>query len=169
MNKYILIALILISSLVSATNKNNHFNLITSENRTLEVDKIKNGLKFKNFNNKLVVIVFFGHNCPPCIHEMPILNKLSMDLQDDLKIIGLEVQGMSKKELTTYKNLKKINYDVVSGLESLNFIKYIEQEVKWNGSIPFTIFFNRKGEAKYAKAGTITYKQFKIILKKIDK
>ena len=38
---------------------------------------------------------------------MPILTKLSKELKDELKIIGIEVQGMSLKELVAYKDLKK--------------------------------------------------------------
>lgn len=169
MNKYILISLLIINNLLFAVEKNYDFKFVTSDNKILEIEKIKNGLNFKNLNNKLVVVVFFGHNCPPCIHEMPILTKLAKELKDDLEIIGLEVQGMNKKELVTYKDLKKIGYTLVSGLDNYDFIEYIQKEVSWRGNIPFTIMFNREGEAKYVKTGVIPYDKFKIMLKKIDK
>jgi len=58
------------------------------------------------------------------------------------------------KELQDFiKSGKKINYDLVSSKEAGEFINYIAQRARWQGSIPFLIILDKKGRVADIIAG----------------
>ncbi|MCT4508301.1 MAG: TlpA family protein disulfide reductase [Tepidibacter sp.] len=106
--------------------------------KDLEGNEITNEI-FKE--NDLTVINIWGTECPPCIEEIPELQKLQDEVKDKkVKVIGVvgdkDIEA-AKKILST----KKANYTNIIPDENL------EKEVVYNFDyIPATIFVNSKGE-----------------------
>ena len=145
----------------SASNRNNKgeketlsFTLNTIEGKTLNVTTIDNGLRFEEFKEKAIFLIFFGYRCPPCVREMPILIELTKKYKD-LAIVAIEVQGYDNQELTAYGKRKGINYNLISSDGSMDFISYIQQKANWHGSIPFLLGLDTKGSVSIVHTGGI--------------
>jgi len=140
----------------------------TIDSQTLHIKDMPNGLKFEEFKNKAVLIVFFGHKCPPCLREIPRLNKLASK-HKNLEIVAFEVQGLSEDELKGFVKEQGIKYHVVEGLKYMDFISYIQYRAQWQGAIPYLIALNKKGEVQFAQVGGLFDKELEYIYKEITK
>lgn len=60
---------------------------------------------------------------------------------------GKDALNPSIQELQKFiKSNKKLNYDIVSSLDSNGFIDYVMQRTKWYGAIPFLLVLDQKGK-----------------------
>lgn len=130
------------------------FTLNTIDGKTLNITEIDNGLRFEEFKDKAIFVIFFGYRCPPCVKEMPILIELTKKYKD-LEIVAIEVQGYDNEELKAYGKRKGINYNLISSDEHMDFISYIQQKANWHGSIPFLLGLNSKGIVSIVHTGGI--------------
>ena len=127
------------------------FNLKTSEGKTIKVTAdVKNGWKFEGYEDKVVLLDFFGTWCPPCKAEIPHLNNIREKVKDNFEIIGVEVgtrSGMPTpaNELNQFIKDYKIKYPVTTAGDN-NMLFGAVSELNPNGSIPFMVMFNKKGE-----------------------
>jgi thiol-disulfide isomerase/thioredoxin len=128
-----------------------------------------NGLKFEELKDKAVLVVFFGYKCPPCLREIPRLNKLASKHKEDLEIVAFEVQGLSGDDLREFVKEKNIQYNVIEGLKYMEFISYIQYRAQWQGAIPYLIALNKKGEVEFAQVGGLFDKELEYIYKEITK
>ncbi len=113
------------------------------------------GLKIAGMEGKVVFLEFFGHNCPPCLASIPHLIDMQKKHKDKLAVIGVEVQGFTNDQLKTFAKMKKINYTVVPGSREHLFVSYIAQRAQWQGSIPFLLALDTKGEVQFIQAGML--------------
>ena len=127
------------------------FNLKTSTGKLIEVTAdVKNGWKFKGYENKVILLDFFATWCPPCKAEIPHLNTIRKDLKKDLEIIGIDI-GQRDGSITDNLELAqfiedfKIKYPVTSGVANSSLFRAVSS-LNPGGSIPFMILFNKKGE-----------------------
>lgn len=127
------------------------FNLTTSDGKNIKITAdIKKGWKFEGYENKVVLLDFFGTWCPPCKAEIPHLNNIREKLKKDFEIIGIDVGPRgggvtSKSELNQFIKEFNIKYPITSGKEN-NMLFGAVSELNPSGSIPFMILFNKKGE-----------------------
>jgi len=128
------------------------FTLKTIDNKIFHFVEIPNGFKIKELEGKNIFLVFFGHQCPPCLREIPRLIEMQKE-HKDLAIIAIEVQGLSTQQLQEFVKAKGINYNVISMGSSMRFINYIQAKAGWNGSIPFLITFNKEGKVVIIHTG----------------
>jgi len=136
------------------------FTLTTLEGKTIHIDETEGGLSFKEFKDKVVLVLFFGHRCPPCLREIPVLVELTKKGHKDLEILAVEVQGLSEEQLKTFKEMKGINYNLVANTGTSNFVNYIAKQANWSGAIPFLIGFDKKSVVKVVHAGGLGEKDF---------
>jgi thiol-disulfide isomerase/thioredoxin len=188
MNK-IIISLLTISLFFGCNNKNDNkntqvqqksqeikknkkevikFTLTTVDNKTFHLIEIPNGFEIKELKDKVVFLIFFGHQCPPCLREIPRLIEIKKE-HKDLEIIAIEVQGLSTQELKKFKKSKGINYNLISMGSSMNFINYIQAKAGWNGSIPFLISFNKKGKVAIIQVGGLLKKHLEQVYTQTNK
>ncbi|BCD60931.1 MULTISPECIES: TlpA disulfide reductase family protein [unclassified Nitratiruptor] len=124
------------------------FTLTTVENKKIHIRVKPEGIEVKEYPQKVIILDFFGKHCPPCRAEIPILGKLQSAKKSKLQIIGLHVQ-----ELLTMDDIKElrtmgINYPIVdytANEENRNFVGFMAQLTRWQGSIPFMLFFDKNG------------------------
>lgn len=70
----------------------------------------------KDTKGKVVVLEYWGVNCPPCIASLPHLAKMDKKFRDDgLIIIGAESQGSSAEQMEPLLKKAKVEYTIVEG------------------------------------------------------
>ncbi|VAY86786.1 PUTATIVE LIPOPROTEIN THIREDOXIN [hydrothermal vent metagenome] len=125
------------------------FNLITTNNETIQVQAIDQGLVFKGYEGKVILLNLFGTWCPPCKAEIPHLNNIKNALTDEFEVIGIDV-GLRSGGLTPMDTIKSfitqfnIQYPITSRGDNMKLQNYL-RSLNASGSIPFMILFDQKG------------------------
>ena len=66
------------------------FNLTTTDGKNINFTSTKEGLDFKDYKGKKVILVdFFATWCAPCIKGIPVLKSLKEKYKDDFEIISV--------------------------------------------------------------------------------
>ena len=153
MKKLLLLCFMVVSMIAAQGAKNfqKNFTLTTVDNTKIEVTVNHDGLKVKNYPNRVIIIDFFGKHCPPCLAEIPLLGRLQTEMAKKLQIIGLHVQEpLSMQDIKSLRE-RGIDYPIVdymSDPQNKAFVEFMAQLTNWGGSIPFMLFFDKNG--KYA-------------------
>nr|WP_226895518.1 TlpA disulfide reductase family protein [Luteolibacter marinus] len=72
----------------------------------------------KDTKGKVVVLEYWGVNCPPCIASLPHLAEMDREHRDDgLVIIGAECQMSTKDQMKPLLEKAKVDYTIVEGAE----------------------------------------------------
>ena len=139
-----LIIFIVIGCSSPSENTEAPFILTTLDKQEIHIEEEGKALHFREFSNQPTLLVLFGHDCPPCLHEIPALVQFKKAHQD-INLMAIEVQNMDKKALKSFAKDKDINYSLLRREENSGFLKYIANKASWNGAIPFMIAFDKKG------------------------
>lgn len=152
-----------------STSSTSLFTLTTIAGKELHIDEAVGGLTVQEYKDKVVLLILFGHRCPPCLAEIPALKALTDKGHKDLEIIALEVQGQAQTQLKAFKKRMGINYHLVTGKDNYDFINYIAEKANWSGSIPFLLGFNKQSEVKVVHMGGVSADQFDNIYETLSK
>lgn len=149
----------------------NIFELTTITGDTLHVDEAKNGIVFQEHKGKVVFFIFFGYQCPPCLAEIPAIQRIVKEKGDKLEVIAMEVQRLPEEQLKIFAESKKLNYTVLSGeyTDNSKFISYIAERAQWSGAIPFMVGIKPSGEVGMVHVGGIGYEDFNNIFNELSK
>jgi len=172
MKKLLLLALMSFSFLHAAdapSQKKSSIELTDIHGKHYTVEGTKEGLKISGMEGKVVFLEFFGHKCPPCLASIPHLIDLQKKHQGKLAILGVEVQGLSNEQLKTFASEKGINYPVISGEQERLFVSYIAQRAQWQGSIPFLLVLDKKGDVQFIQAGMLPESALENVFQKLDR
>ena len=170
MVKKLLLALLLIASFLSAKEANNlTFKLKTIDGKTLAVEGTKNGLKFKDFKNKIVLLEFWGTHCPPCLFSIPHYIDLTKKYKDKIAMVAIEVQMTPKEQLQEFVKAKGINYNVLAQRENMDFVRYVATRAQWRGAIPYLLIFGKNGEVATIQRGMVSEEYIQNVIKQLDK
>lgn len=144
--------------------------LVTTNKKTLTINKTKAGLDIASFKGKPFFIILFGNKCAACISEIPKLNKLVLKYSKNINIIGIETQGLTNKLLTLFKKKYKLNYQVVAGLNHANFVKYLANRVGYPKVIPLPLLisFDKNAELQSADEGGLDIDDFESLIRKLS-
>ncbi len=75
-------------------------------------------LSSKELKDKVVVLEYWGVNCPPCVASLPHLAEMEREHREDgLVIIGAECQGSTKDQIKPLLEKSKVEYTIVEGAE----------------------------------------------------
>jgi thiol-disulfide isomerase/thioredoxin len=127
------------------------FNLTTSTGTKITITAdVEKGWKFEGFDNKVILLDFFGTWCPPCKAEIPHLNNIRKKLKNDFEIIAIDVGQRGGgdtpiNELNQFIKDYEIKYPIAVGNENKMLFSAIS-ELNPAGSIPFMVLFNKKGQ-----------------------
>lgn len=125
------------SSVVSTTT------ITTTTGQVIQVDKTTNGLIFKGYENKIVLLEVYGDTCPHCIAAIPEYNKLQAKYPNDVTIIALESYG-------TLTNASQQNYLTVPKANSAELPSFIKDLTGYNQeAVPFLMILARDGSITY--------------------
>ncbi|WP_207534739.1 TlpA family protein disulfide reductase [Desertivirga arenae] len=125
----------------------------------LEVS-FKNGrneiVRLSDLKGKVVFINFWATWCPPCIAEMPTINRLSARLSENSSIIFLmvDVDGNYKKA-QKFMVRKNFNLPVYTADSSI-------PEEMLDGSIPSTVILDKSGNLVFKHTGAGDFSSKKV-------
>ena len=154
-------------SLVANTAKNKPFEkefvsktfkLTTLKDKTIELTTTDDGINFKDYKNKKVILLnVFATWCPPCIKEIPTLLELKDKYKDDFEIISvLFEKDKTKEEILEFVKKYKINYPITMGEENFRLAKDLNDIQK----IPEMFLFTKNGEFVKKFVGETTKETF---------
>lgn len=94
------------------------------------------------WQGKILVINFWATWCTPCRDEIPMLNQLQADYAaHGVQFVGVGVD--TSEAIRQFTKVVPIRYPVlVGGLESTQLV---EQYGNISGTLPYTVFIDRKG------------------------
>ena len=117
-------------------------NLTTTSNQNISLRFLEDGIEFKDFEDKIVILDIFTTWCPPCIESFPHLSKLQKKYKKDLKVIGILMEENRKnEEIEKFMKKHHINYPVSNTKENFTLVD------TWGGvsGYPTIIIFDKKG------------------------
>ncbi len=123
--------------------------LVTSDNKKIFLDDLY---------GKWVVINYWADWCPPCIKEIPELNKLNAKYSDELNVFLFNFDRLEGEELKN--QLRKIDAKVpslVTDPQSIYNFSIPE-------SLPVTFVINKKGELSNILQGPQTLEEMEKVL-----
>jgi thiol-disulfide isomerase/thioredoxin len=106
----------------------------------------------QEWQEKVLVVNFWASWCPPCVEEMPTLDKLQQEfLQQNVLFVGIGIDSPSN--IREFLSKTPVSYPIViGGLEGSNLSKQMGNS---QGALPYTIIINAKGKSIYSKLGKI--------------
>jgi len=165
------LAFISTTSTVSAEEKPLVYTLTTTNNQEITVNDTKEGLDFKEFKGKAVLLTLFGHRCPPCIREIPTFVELTTKHPNDLAIVALEAQNYPESEVKEFQEEHKMNYNVIAGINHNDFITYISGRAGYTSGIPLPLLIaiDKHGEVQNVHAGELTLDELENLVQDLNK
>jgi len=169
--KKLLVSVLLFFTLLTSTQAASQptMSMTDIKGNTYQVTGTEQGLKIKGLEGKIVFLEFFGHRCPPCLASIPHLIKLQNKYKDKLAIVSVEVQGLNNSQLKIFAKEKGMNYTVVSDEKANGVVEYISQRAQWQGSIPFMVAMDKKGNVQFVQAGMLPEASLEALIKQLDK
>ena len=124
-------------------------------------------IKFKDSNNKVISLAdlegkviflnFWATWCPPCLAEMPSINRLYQQFGRDQDVVFLLIDADSDfKKAQAYMDRKKYKMPVYT------FASDLPKQL-YSGSIPTTIGLDKMGRISYNGVGAANYASPKFI------
>ena len=119
----------------------------TVNGEKIQVERMRDGLVFKGYEDKIVLLEAFGHSCPPCKASIPGYNRLQKKYQTDIVIIAVEAWGSDNAGLKRYAKQYGIQYKAVSKANSGKIIRFMQNITGWTPAlgVPYLMLFNRGG------------------------
>lgn len=114
-------------------------------------------VSLQELDGKVVFINFWATWCPPCIAEMPSMNKLYAQFKDDERVVFIFVDADSRLD-KAQAFLKKKKYD----LPVYQLVTNIP-ETLFSGSLPTTVVLDKQGVIRYKGVGAGNYADPKFI------
>jgi len=112
----------------------------------------------QNWRGNVLVVNFWASWCPPCVEEMPALDRIAQEYASkNVLIVGIGIDSPSNIREFLLKT--PVSYPIVlGGLEGSNLSK---QMGNTQGALPYTVVINSKGKSIYTKLGKISEEELK--------
>jgi thiol-disulfide isomerase/thioredoxin len=130
-------------------------------NTDLSIIKFKDSdnkvISLGDFEGKIVFLSFWATWCPPCLAEMPSVNKVYEQFGGDRDVVFLLIDADSDfKKSQAYMDRKKYKMPIYT------FASEIPKQI-FSGSLPTTLVFDKKGRISYNGVGAANYAHPKFI------
>ncbi len=125
---------------------------------TIRFKNAKNqSISLADLNGKIVFLNFWATWCPPCLAEMPSINKLHQQYVNDNNVVFLlvDADGTFAKS-QAYMDRKGYKMPVYT------FDSDVPKQL-FSGSLPTTLVFDKKGRISYQGVGAADYASPKFI------
>ncbi|WP_231968381.1 TlpA family protein disulfide reductase [Polynucleobacter necessarius] len=115
-------------------------------------------VKSENWRGKVLVVNFWASWCPPCVEEMPALDKIAQEYASkNVLIIGIGIDSPSS--VREFLQKTPVSYPIIiGGLEGSNIAKQMGNS---QGALPYTVIINPKGKSVFTKLGKISEEELK--------
>jgi len=114
------------------------------------------------WRGKVLVVNFWASWCPPCVEEMPALDKLQKEfLSQNVLIVGIGIDSPSN--IREFLEKTPISYPIViGGLEGSNLSKQMGNS---QGALPYTVVIKANGQASNSKLGKMSEEELRKSIK----
>jgi len=116
-----------------------------------------NTVDLGNLKGKVIFLNFWATWCPPCIAEMPAINKLHEKFKNDESVVFIMVDAdgdLKKSQL--FMDRKKFELPVYTVSSEV-------PEQLFKGSLPTTVVFDKDGRIVYNEIGAADYANHKFV------
>ena len=116
----------------------------------------------EKWRGKVLVVNFWASWCPPCVEEMPTLDKLQGEFfSKNVLFVGIGIDSPSN--IREFLEKTSVSYPIViGGLEGSNLSKQMGNS---QGALPYTIVINAEGKATSSKLGKISEEELRKAIK----
>jgi thiol-disulfide isomerase/thioredoxin len=116
----------------------------------------------EKWRGKVLIVNFWASWCPPCVEEMPTLDKLQGDFKSqNVLFVGIGIDSPSN--IREFLEKTPVSYPIViGGLEGSNLSKQMGNS---QGALPYTIVINAQGKATNSKLGKISEEELRKSIK----
>ena len=114
------------------------------------------------WRGKVLVVNFWASWCPPCVEEMPTLDKLQAEFKTkNVLFVGIGIDSPSN--IRQFLEKTPVSYPIViGGLEGSNISKQMGNA---QGALPYTVIMNTQGKANSSKLGKISEEELRSAIK----
>lgn len=110
-----------------------------------------------SLKGKVVFLNFWATWCPPCLAEMPAVNKLYTQFKDDKEVVFILVDADSDfAKAQKYMDRKGYGLPVYVAASGI-------PDVIFKGALPTTVVFDKMGRISYQESGAANYASDKFI------
>jgi len=114
-------------------------------------------INLEALRGKVIFLNFWATWCPPCLAEMPSVNRLYEQFKNDSDVVFLMIDADSDfAKAQAYMDRKKYKLPVYT------FASQLPKEL-FKGSLPTTIVFDKKGRISFNEEGAANYSNSKFI------
>ena len=141
---------------------NQHINEIAgyqSKWRPINSDQQVGGDDWKN---KTVLLNFWGSWCPPCIEEMPLLDRFNKEYADQgIRVVGIVID--QEDAAMEFLESNQIEFpSVIANMKVTNeLMEFLGND---EGVLPFTVVFNESGKKELTHLGPLTEKHLQKLI-----
>ena len=116
----------------------------------------------EQWRGKVLVVNFWASWCPPCVEEMPTLDKLQAEFKtQNVLFVGIGIDSPSN--IREFLEKTPVSYPIViGGLEGSNLSKQMGNS---QGALPYTIIINAQGKSTSSMLGKISEEELRKAIK----
>ena len=109
-------------------------------------------LRLATFRGRLMLLNFWATWCPPCVSELPLLDRFHRDQPlQGWRVVGLAVDN--RTPVVEFLKQRPVVFPI--GLAGLEGVELTRNLGNTSGALPFTVLFDRSGVAVGRKLGAI--------------
>lgn len=106
-------------------------------------------VKLSDFRGKPVVLNLWASNCPPCVQEMPAIERVHQQLKDRVTFVGVDTQDPSRDDADKLVAKTGVTYDLVVD-QNGELAQALDVVV-----LPTTVLVDANGRVVTSKAGAV--------------
>ncbi|MGL4982901.1 MAG: TlpA family protein disulfide reductase [Treponemataceae bacterium] len=118
-------------------------------------------VKLSDYRGKPVFLNFWATWCPPCVKEMPAMEKIHQNYSQNITVLAVNV-GEQIKPVRDFINKNKLTFSILLDRQSSIARVYSVQ------AIPTTFILDDKGVIVAVRRGTLTEKEMQELVAKVS-